>query len=76
MKIERERFLARTLSELSVTILSLLREHARLTIGELQTLTEANRNTLKLRLRELVAARHIAQHGRAKATWYTLNSTR
>ena len=48
------------LPPLSITILKLLREHERLTIAELERLTEANRNTLKVRLRELT-----------QATWYS-----
>jgi Fic family protein len=52
-KLEREKILARTLPTLSIRILSLLREHERLTISDLENLTAANRNTLKVRLREL-----------------------
>jgi Fic family protein len=71
-KLERERLLAQSLPALSLTIISLLREHDRLTISELERLTGANRNTLKVRLRELIEANHIARHGKARATWYTL----
>jgi Fic family protein len=73
VKLRRERLLAQSLPPLSLAILNLLREHERLTISELETLTGANRNTLKLRLRELAQARHIARHGRARATRYTLD---
>jgi hypothetical protein len=73
-KLERERVLARALPPLSLEILSLLREHERLGISELGSLTGANRNTLKVRLRELTEGQHIARHGRSKATSYTLNS--
>ena len=67
-KLERERVLAQSLPSLSVTILKLLREHERLTISDLERLRGANRNTLKVRLRELTSAQRIAKHGRAKAT--------
>jgi hypothetical protein len=48
---------------LSLAILKLLRKHERLTIAELERLTEANRNTLKVRLRELMQAGQIAKYG-------------
>jgi Fic family protein len=73
-KLERERVLARAMPPLSLEILSLLREHERLGIAELESLTGANKNTLKVRLRELTEGQHIAKHGRGKATSYTLNS--
>ena len=73
-KLQRERLLAQALPPLSLTILKLLREHERLTIAELERLTEANRNTLKVRLRELTQAQQIAKHGQARATWYSVKS--
>lgn len=71
-KLERERIAAPALPPLSLTILKLLREHERLTISELERLTGANKNTLKVRLRELTQAGQIAKHGQARATRYTL----
>jgi Fic family protein len=71
-KLERERIAAPALPPLSLTILKLLREHERLTISELERLTRANKNTLKVRLRELTRAGQIAKHGQARATRYTL----
>lgn len=73
-KLERERVLARTLPPLSLSVIALLREHERLTGAELERLTGANRNTLKVRLRELIEYRHVERHGRGKATWYTLSA--
>ena len=73
-KLERERIVAQAMPPLSLTILKLLREHARLTISELERLTGANKNTLKVRLRELTQAGQIAKHGQARATGYTLSS--
>lgn len=71
-KLEREKLLSQKLPKLSAEILSLLREHERLNISEIQTLTKANRNTIKVRLRELVNGKHIEKHGKARATWYSL----
>ncbi|GJL94922.1 MAG: cell division protein Fic [Hyphococcus sp.] len=59
------------LPELSVQVLALLREHKRQTIAQLADATGANRNTLKVRLRELVDAGIIKRHGKARATWYS-----
>jgi predicted transcriptional regulator len=43
-------------------------------IVEFGRLTEANRNTLKLGLRELTQAELIAKHGQGRATWYTFKT--
>jgi predicted HTH transcriptional regulator len=60
------------LPELSRQVLKALRENERLTIAQLASISGANRNTLKLRLRELVADGRVRQHGKARATWYSL----
>jgi len=60
------------LPDLSLRILEGLRQEGRLTIAQLASITGANRNTLKLRLRELVAGGRVRQHGKARATWYSL----
>ena len=73
-KLERERIIAPQLPKLSVEILTLLKEHAQLTIAEIESLTKANRNTLKVRLRELVRDNLIDQNGKARSTFYRLKS--
>lgn len=60
------------LSVLAVRIIETLRDRGRASITELSSITGANRNTMKVRLRELVASGYIRQHGRARATWYAL----
>jgi Fic family protein len=60
------------LPELSLRVLKALRAKERLTIAQLASITGANRNTLKVRLRELVANGRLRQHGKARATWYSL----
>ena len=60
------------LSDVSRQILEALRAQERLTIAKLASLTGANRNTLKVRLRELVSEGRVRQHGKARATWYSL----
>jgi Fic family protein len=61
------------LSDLARLILAAFEHHERLTIVQLTNITGANRNTLKVRIRELVAAGSLVQHGKARATWYTKN---
>ncbi len=74
-RLERERIAHGSeadLSELSLQVLKALRAQERLTIAQLASATSASRNTLKVRLRELVAGGRIRQHGKARATWYWL----
>lgn len=59
------------LPELSVQILQLIRQNGRQNITQITEATGANRNTLKVRLRELVSSGRIRRHGKARATWYT-----
>lgn len=60
------------LPELSLRVLKALRAKERLTIAQLASITGANRNTLKVRLRALVAEGRVRRHGKARATWYSL----
>lgn len=61
-----------TLPALSVQVLELLKNYERLTIAEMVEYTGANRNTLKVRLRELVVSGRIRRQGKARATWYSM----
>jgi DNA-binding IclR family transcriptional regulator len=60
------------LLELSLRIFKALRATERLTIAQLVETTGANRNTLKVWLRELVADGRVRQCRKARATWYSL----
>lgn len=74
-RLDRERIAQSSdadLPALSLQILEALRVSERLTIAQLASITGANRNTLKVRLRELVADGRVRQHGKARATWYSL----
>ena len=73
-KLEREKIIAGNLPKLSGEILGFLREHGKLGIAKIETLTGANRNILKVRLRELVKDNFVEQNGRARATFYQLKS--
>ncbi len=60
------------LSELSLEVVNLLRAEGRRTAAQLAEATGANKNTLKVRLRELVESGRIKRFGKARATWYSL----
>ena len=77
VRLERERAAGAVedeLTDLSRQVLAAVREQQRITIGQLVSMTGANRNTLKLRLRELVQAERLRQHGKARATWYSISA--
>ncbi len=74
-RLDRERIARDSesdLPELSLRILAALRAKERLTIVHLVSGTGANRNTLKVRLRELIASGRVRRHGKGRATWYSL----
>ncbi len=56
----------------SLQILELAKERGRTTMGEIVQLTEANRNTIKHHLRNLVERRHLSQQGSGRGVWYQL----
>jgi predicted HTH transcriptional regulator len=60
------------LPELSLNVLELARSRGRITIGEIALLTNANRNTIKKQLKNLVEAHHLKKNGAGKGTWYSL----
>jgi Fic family protein len=68
-KVKRERLMT-SLSSLDEQLLQLTREHGRLTLTAAETLTNANRNTLKLHLRQLVQAGRLQLLGRGRSSWY------
>jgi predicted HTH transcriptional regulator len=55
-----------------VQIVEYVREHGRVTIGDMVTLTGANRNTLKQHFRQLLKKGHLVMHGSGRGTWYAL----
>jgi Fic family protein len=71
-KVERERVLLSAMPELSVQIIEHAREHGRVTIGEMVTLTGTSRNTLKQHFRQLLGKGQLVMHGRGRGVWYAL----
>ena len=70
-KIEREKIIIK-LPKLSRQILELVKDHGELSISEIESITKANRNTIKVKLRELVKGRCLLSQGRGKGTRYTI----
>ena len=70
VKVEREKLLLGQLPELSVNILELAKSRGRITISDVVVLTNANRNTIKKHLENLVDTRQLGKYGTGKGTWY------
>jgi Fic family protein len=68
-KVQRERLMT-SLSPLDEHLLDLARQHGRLTLTTALAVTKANRNTLKLHLRQLVQAGRLQLLGRGRSSWY------
>jgi Fic family protein len=62
-KVERERIVLSAMPELSAEIVEYAREHGRVTIGEMVTLTGTSRNTLKQHFRQLAKSSSKADGG-------------
>lgn len=71
-KVEREKIILSVLPELSIQILELTKERGRVSVADIVSLTQANRNTVKAHLKKLVEANHLAQHGSGRGVWYAL----
>lgn len=72
VKLEREKLLLTKLPELSLQILELARSRGRVTNSEIVTITNANRNTVKKHLENLVEQNYLQKNGVGKGTWYSL----
>jgi Fic family protein len=72
IKVSREQILLTQMPELAQQILELVQSRGRVTIGELEQLTNANRNTIRKNLEKLVQNKHLQQNGVGKGTWYSL----
>lgn len=70
-KIEKEKLLRTSLPQNTIEIIQLIKEHGELNISQLAELTQINRNTLKIKLNELVKKQFIKRHGKARATRYS-----
>lgn len=71
-KVLREKELQLHLPALASQIISLIYEHGKLGIRDIEKMTKANRNTIKKYLSSLTTQGAILRFGKGKATWYTL----
>ncbi|MCX6323780.1 MAG: Fic family protein [Sphingobacteriales bacterium] len=72
VKVEREKLLLGKLPELSLKILEMTKSRGRLTISDVVVLSNANRNTIKKHLENLVQTNQLVKHGAGKGSWYSL----
>jgi Fic family protein len=72
VKMEREHLLLAALPKLSLELLTIAREHGRLTVASAQAQSSANRNTIKLHIQKLLAAGQLTQRGVGRGTWYEI----
>ncbi len=70
-KVKNERLMT-SLSAIDEQLLQIARQHGRVTLTSALALTKANRNTLKLHLRQLVQAGHLRLLGRGRSSWYEM----
>jgi Fic family protein len=69
-KIERESR-ARRMPALSEKIFHLAQEHGRISIAFISAALEANRNTVKKHVRQLVENGRLVRHGKGRGTYYS-----
>lgn len=70
LKAKLGKMIPQELPELSRTILKFIRSHSSLSIGDLETLTQSNRNTIKKHLAALARDRYILMTGKGKGSRY------
>lgn len=71
-KVTYEKLILSKLPDLSVSILALAQNHGRVTIADITTGKNVNRNTVKVHLKKLVETGFLVQHGAGRGVWYTL----
>jgi Fic family protein len=74
-KIETEQIMLAQLPALSMALLTMAREHGRITIASAQAHTKANRHTIKLHMGKLLSSGQLSQHGVGRGTWYCARVT-
>lgn len=72
-KVKSEKILQENFHELHLEILKILKNHDRLSVSEIQRLSGANRNTLKVKLRELVEMKKIRSFGKGRGVTYAIS---
>ncbi len=72
-KVEHEHLMQK-LPDLSNKIIEVIKVHGRISISGIHAITKANRNTIKIRLRELVKNGYLIKEGEGKGTRYILGN--
>lgn len=72
VKVRREHILLTQMPELALQIMEIVQSRGRITMGELELLTNANRSTLRKNIEQLILNKRLQQNGTGKGTWYTL----
>ena len=70
-KIEAEKLITQ-LPPLSQDIVQIAREHGKITVRDVRSITGANRNTIKAHIKKLVSRGQLEMAGKGKGTWYKL----
>lgn len=71
-KIKTEKILQENFDNLHLQILQILKNHKGLSIADIQRLSEANRNTIKVKIRDLVAMKKIKSFGKGRGVIYEI----
>lgn len=71
-KIEKEKLMQKALPELSLNILSLVKNHSSIAVSDVVNAIGANRNTIKRHLQGLVSDGYLQKQGVGKGTRYML----
>lgn len=71
IKVEQENLLLTQVPQLSLQIMQLVKSRGKITVGDIVTITHANRNTVKKHLEKLVNTQRLKKNGLGKGTWYT-----
>lgn len=71
-KVEHEHLVLTQLPSLSLQILEFARDHGRVTLSELVTLTGCNRSTIKHHLHNLVEGNYLELVGKGRGSWYKM----
>lgn len=71
-KVKAEKILQENFDDLHLEVLKILKSHKRLSVGDIQRLTEKNRSTLKVKLRDLVEMKKIKTFGKGRGVVYEI----
>jgi len=71
-KVKQEQSLRVSLPALSRQVLELVKTRGEITVKEIETATNANRNTIKVHIRKLVEQNYMVRTGKGRGARYTL----